>query len=287
MMRYSEHSFLFLGDYVDRGSCSLECILYLLCLKLLNPKKVFLLRGNHESPEVNGDTDCYGCTSFKFQCQEHFGQEVGFELWALCNEVFTHLPLCATIDQKIFCVHGGIPQYSGGKDDRMEILRDSNFPRFPLVQCDSADNRKLRALVNDLLWSDPATSHIALDEHGFGPNPRGADIHSFGPQAVDEFCTRFGFQYIFRAHQEKADGLRLSDSARVITIFSTSDYAGHRNGAGCIYVSQKKIRLVIKKPRPARAYYANARSDPSSDSYEDESAPNGYSVPGSPSVGSF
>ena len=44
---------LFLGDFVDRGFGSLEVILYVLSLKVLSPQHVHLLRGNHETEEIN------------------------------------------------------------------------------------------------------------------------------------------------------------------------------------------------------------------------------------------
>jgi protein phosphatase len=249
MLKYTSTNLLFLGDYVDRGPHGVECIMYLLALKCIAPKKVSLLRGNHESPEVNGDVDVYGYSSFKYQCFERFGREKGMELWIAINEVFQYLPVIAEIDKKIFCVHGGLPQYSGGEDRRLEILSDPAFPRVPVVQCNDMSNVAQRMIINDLLWSDPAVAGQPVDQFGFGPNPRGPDIKTFGARAVDMFCERYGFQYIFRAHQEKADGLRISDNARVVTIFSTSDYAGHQNGAGCVLVGDGKIRMAIKKPR--------------------------------------
>jgi len=250
MLKYTSTNLLFLGDYVDRGPHGVECIMYLLALKCIAPKKVSLLRGNHESPEVNGDVDVYGY-SFKYQCFERFGRDKGMEIWVAINEVFQFLPVIANIDKKIFCVHGGLPQYTGGEDRRLEILSDPSFPRVPVVQCNDMSNVAQRMIINDLLWSDPSTPGAPVDQFGFGPNPRGPDIKTFGGRAVDMFCERYNFQYIFRAHQEKADGLRVSDSARVVTIFSTSDYAGHQNGAGCVLVAEGKIRMAIKKPRTA------------------------------------
>ena len=248
MLKYTTTNLLFLGDYVDRGTFSLECVMYLMALKCMNPGKIHMLRGNHESPEVNGDMDVYGYSSFKYQCLDKFGREKGMDVWIAVNEVFQYLPVIADIDKKIFCVHGGLPQYSGGEDNRLEVLADPNFPRVPVVQCNDPSNVAQRMIVNDLLWSDPAGPGHPVDKYGFGPNPRGPDIKTFGARAVDMFCERYGYQFIFRAHQEKADGVRVSDNARVVTIFSTSDYAGHQNGAGCVLVHGGKIRMAIKKP---------------------------------------
>eukprot|EP01062_Namystynia_karyoxenos_P028954 TRINITY_DN2184_c2_g1_i1.p1 TRINITY_DN2184_c2_g1~~TRINITY_DN2184_c2_g1_i1.p1 ORF type:complete len:691 (+),score=219.33 TRINITY_DN2184_c2_g1_i1:98-2074(+) len=258
-LHYTPSNVLFLGDYVDRGPYGLECTILLLALKLSCPGQVTMLRGNHEDPLVNGDIRHYGNTAFLKQCQSLFGAQQGHDVWKRVNEVFRQLPLAADIDDKIFCTHGGLPRYNGGYDDRLEMLRSAQFPRLEYFSvfddCDDEEQRPWIQMACDLCWSDPkedesdAGGYWGLNEHGFARNTRGQGTLSFGTQAVDFFLRTYGFEYIFRAHQEKSDGLRLSKSGRVLTIFSTSDYEGHRNGAALVFVNHKsEIRMIIKQP---------------------------------------
>ncbi len=83
-------NYLFLGDYVDRGAFSIETICYLLLLKLKHPKRITLIRGNHETRQI---TQVYG---FYTECQRKYGS---LNVWKYITDVFDYLPIGAIVEQ--------------------------------------------------------------------------------------------------------------------------------------------------------------------------------------------
>jgi hypothetical protein len=90
--------FLFLGDFVDRGFNSIPVVAYMMATKILCPGKWWLLRGNHETREVNGNIEHYQEGSFLNQCLGMFGENDGYAVWEAVNNFFDTLPLAASID---------------------------------------------------------------------------------------------------------------------------------------------------------------------------------------------
>tara|TARA_B100000513_G_scaffold166641_1_gene82621 strand:+ start:484 stop:1746 length:1263 start_codon:yes stop_codon:yes gene_type:complete len=219
--------YLFLGDYVDRGKHSLETVILLLALKKRFPKRIFLVRGNHESPEVNA------CNGFLHECVERCGGKAsGVDIWRKLNKVFEWMPMAATINGVILCVHGGI----GGGVESLEQI--ASLPRPLRMGGAHAD------MLLDLLWSDPTKSDAV---HGVHPNSeRGAPVVSFGPDRVESFLEANGLKLIIRAHECVMDGFQRFASGRLITIFSATNYCNRWRNAGAILVVGKDLEIVPK-----------------------------------------
>lgn len=123
--------YLFLGDYVDRGRQSIECIALLFALKIRFPNDFFLLRGNHESDSINR---LYG---FYDECKRRYS----IKLWRAFCDAFNFMPVAALISDKIICMHGGMSPELEDLNQIRNLNRPTNIPEA--------------GLLCDLLWSDP------------------------------------------------------------------------------------------------------------------------------------
>eukprot|EP00566_Odontella_aurita_P008399 CAMPEP_0113544504 /NCGR_PEP_ID=MMETSP0015_2-20120614/10746_1 /TAXON_ID=2838 /ORGANISM="Odontella" /LENGTH=673 /DNA_ID=CAMNT_0000444773 /DNA_START=360 /DNA_END=2381 /DNA_ORIENTATION=- /assembly_acc=CAM_ASM_000160 len=263
-MALTAGNFVFLGDFVDRGMQCLECVAYLFAMKLLLPHKVFLLRGNHETRDVNGWEEHYGERSFIYQCRERFGDDLGFRVWEQTNQVFDRLPLAAVIDQDIFCVHGGIPRPVTETEDGKPASRIQDVLNVPKVAGINPpyehEDEAYQQVASDCIWSDPASeeqeAHGVDPDTGFGESLRGGGAICFGHKAVTDFLQQHGFSYIMRAHEAHAEGVAVSKGARVFTVFSTSK--DHNQGsqamAGCILVDFEKMQVINRSPAYRNQY---------------------------------
>jgi len=188
-------NYLFLGDYVDRGSFSVETISLLACLKLRYPSRITLLRGNHESRQI---TQVYG---FYGECMRKYGNA---NVWHYFTDMFDYLTIAAVIDNKLFAVHGGLSPAIHTLD-QIRVL-----DRFQEVPHEGA--------LADLLWSDPDP-----DREGFNPSPRGAG-YTFGQDIVTKFLKVNQVDHILRAHQLCMDGYQVLFNSTLSTIWSAPNY---------------------------------------------------------------
>ena len=137
------YDYLFLGDYVDRGSHSLETICLLMALKVKFPESIHLLRGNHEDKWIN---NAFG---FADECAARLGEDPSEpnSVFNRVNELFDYLPLAAVVENKIICLHGGIGSTV------TDISQIRSIPR-PLEVIHEVSTQE-QQLVVDILWSDP------------------------------------------------------------------------------------------------------------------------------------
>ena len=188
-------NYLFLGDYVDRGYNSIETILYFMLLKILYPDRITLLRGNHECQQI---TMQYG---FYEECRRKYNS---INVWKYCCRVFNTLPLAALIENRIFCVHGGLSPSLEKLDELMKLHRVKEIEH--------------EGVISDILWSDPEE-----DIEGYRISPRGAGF-LFGGDAVSKFVETNKLDCVVRAHQLVLEGYKIMFDNKLFTVWSAPNY---------------------------------------------------------------
>ena len=208
--------YLFLGDYVDRGKNSIECISLLLAYKVKYPKNIYLLRGNHESEMINRT---YG---FFDECRRRYN----LRTWKIFSDCFNWLPIAALVNERILCMHGGISPDLQSLNNIKQIVRPTEVPD--------------KGLLCDLLWSDPEKG-----AEDWASNSRGISV-LFNENLVEKALDELDIDLICRAHQVVEDGYKFFAQRKLVTVFSAPNYCGEFDNSGAFMIVNKDLMCGFK-----------------------------------------
>mmetsp|Transcript_13777 Transcript_13777/g.41937 ORF Transcript_13777/g.41937 Transcript_13777/m.41937 type:complete len:481 (+) Transcript_13777:82-1524(+) len=212
-----ENPYLFNGDFVDRGSFSVEVVLLLFTFKALYPSHLHLTRGNHETLNMN---KVYG---FEGEVKHKYSQQ----MFQLFTEVFHELPLAYCLGKKVLVVHGGL----FSRDDvTLDDIRKIDRRREPPDE----------GLMSEILWSDPQPMP------GRAPSKRGVGL-SFGPDVTAKFLERNDLKLVVRSHEVKDAGYEIEADGKLITVFSAPNYCDQMGNKGALLRFDSDLEYVVKQ----------------------------------------
>ncbi|OHS99220.1 Serine/threonine-protein phosphatase PP1 isozyme 9 [Tritrichomonas foetus] len=213
--------YLFLGDLVDRGEFSTECITFIYALKYLYPNHILIIRGNHE----------FSLTS----ASGGFSDEIetiypNCRLFNYFIDSFQYMPLSVILYNKIICVHGG-PCPELQKVSQLDAI-ERPIPDYE------------NPLICGILWSDPS-----FNIPSYMPSRRGTGW-LFGDQALADFLEANNLSVLIRGHECVSEGYEKCFDGQLITVFSASNYCGalHNKAAVLCVSGADKIEPVTMEP---------------------------------------
>jgi serine/threonine-protein phosphatase 6 catalytic subunit len=210
-------SYVFIGDFVDRGYNSVETFELLMCLKIKYPANITLLRGNHESRQI---TLVYG---FFDEIVRKYGNA---NPWKYCTDVFDYLGLAALIEGKVLCIHGGLSPDIKTMDHIRTIERKVEIPH--------------EGPFCDLMWSDPE------DIETWQMSPRGAGWQ-FGSKVTKEFNHLNGLDLVARAHQLVQEGYKYwFPENSLVTVWSAPNYCYRCGNVAAILILNEDLERQFK-----------------------------------------
>ena len=193
---------IFLGDFIDRGPSQIQNVNVLLGLKVKYPDKIILIRGNHECQETN----------IRYGFYEAVIRRYGIKIFEEYNRIFSKLPLAILTWNKIFAVHGGIPE---GLNNINEIIELAN------------EIDPINKITFQILWNDPVEK-----QNWFSKNLRGGDSKKFGSLAAKYFMEKFGIKLIVRAHERHESDHKCFFGDMLVSLYSMCNYEKKKEISG-------------------------------------------------------
>ncbi|KHN79880.1 Serine/threonine-protein phosphatase PP1 [Toxocara canis] len=185
------------GDYVDRGSHQIETFLFVLLMKLRWPNRVYMLRGNHETYELNATQQFFAA------CKRAFGNE---NIYHVFGRLFDIMPVAAIFGDYFLCLHGGVSQWMTSRDNIRNIQRPTYISQMKMLDC---------CLLADILWADPDVDQKRL----FMPSER-CTSYNFNAEGLECVLKALNAKVLLRGHQPFLNGYRENIPHKCFTVHS-------------------------------------------------------------------
>lgn len=240
--------FVFLGDYLDRGSTLLEPLLLLMDLQRILDRRMIMLRGNHELIRYNELTQQLESSVIPQESAPTLNEYCGTNKEFLSKFGFFYKTLPTYVylkagDDNILLTHGSIPRqdfvnsFRFNQDDgsivfESEFLLHENLEIEKMVFDDSLRTKttKLNAdlllhrnqILYDMIWGDPKENDINYRQS------RGR--FNFGKPQFEEYANKNRISRLFRSHEPVDFGFKAFFDNRLFTIFSTGGSQNEQSG---------------------------------------------------------
>ena len=274
---------IFLGDYVDRGNFSLECIILLFSLKVLKPDKYFLIRGNHEfdsmcskygfkkeilnyhNPKKTNETSEDSIKPraidefvFEFEEEEEEKENENLQLTqeVRCDDYYAnHINInCYKYTEKLYDAFVNTFSYlpiCSIVNKTSICLHGGLSPLLDKVENINQIQRPVidfddNLLLSDIVWGDPSLHSSTF----YNDNPRGRGKLYNGTVIVN-FLKNNNLKRLIRGHECVSNGIDDLFNEKCFTVFSASSYSrdmGNSSGILKIYRENDEIETIINNP---------------------------------------
>ena len=249
--------FVFLGDYLDRGTAYFEPLLLLMDLQHILGNRLIMLKGNHEL--IGYDEESQMMTGLVIPqdsvpvLNQYCGENKKFlQLFANFYSTLPTYVYLKTKGQNVLLTHAAIPRQiflntfrfdteSGAIIFEEEPLSvDSNASIEMADQGSPLNSETATRLLNernmilyDMIWGDPAESPKKLQVKG---------RFMFGSMQFEAYADKNFISRVFRSHEPEEYGIKAYYHQRLYTVFSTGGENNPQTGYERVHPAFAVIR---------------------------------------------
>lgn len=221
---FEKARFVFLGDYLDRGTTLFEPLLLLLQLKDILGDRMVMLKGNHEMvlfdenkqvllSKVSPHQSC-DCLNKYCAYDKEFLRQFAYFLHTLPTYVYMK-----SAGNNILLTHASIPR---DINLRMAHFDEATGALIIDTRTSSAEGLATRnAILKDMIWGDPRNCDEKMQIDG---------RFEFGRKQWELFRSHNRIALLIRSHEEASNGYQYFFDNRVVTVFSTGGHDNEQTG---------------------------------------------------------